>query len=298
MFPKNITPFIFQQPFSMPSAEKVQEKLQTLPATPVLGLDWFTEGFAPPMPFSSDLAFTTEEVILGCLKRSQRVLPSSVIKAEVEERVAQIQNQEVRTVGKKERGEIKEQATDDLLPKAFIRESRSFFLYNPNFVFVYESSSKKAENTISKIREALGGLAVSHVKVEQDLFPTMTNWVLQGSVSDDFELGDYTLLKGAFKHEKIKIMGKDLANDDVAAHIKSGFQVHELRLIWREQIAFTLSENFVLKGIHFLDVLQEKASNQGDDAASLMTAQQLIASANLSELINELIDLCGGLRKE
>lgn len=183
----------------------------------------------------------------------------------------------------------------------FLAKQFSFLLgcsFISKIVFVCENSPKKAENTISKMREALGGLAVSHVKVEQDLFSTMTNWVLQGSVSDDFELGDYTLLKGAFKHEKIKIMGKDLANADVAAHIKSGFQVHELGLIWREQIAFTLSENFVLKSIHFLDVLQAKASDQGDDAASLMAAQQLIASANLSELINELIDLCGGLRKD
>lgn len=295
MFPKNITPFIFQQPNLMPSAEKVQEKLQTLPAAPVLGLDWFTEGFTPPMPFSNDLAFVTDETISGCLKRSERVLPSSVIKAEVDERVAAIQENENRSVGKKERAEIKEQVTDDLLPKAFIRESRSFFLSNQSFFFVYESSPKKAENIVSKVREALGGLAVQYIKTQQSAQSAMTSWLLNGSMNDNFEFGDYALLQGADKHEKIKIMGKNVTNDDVLAHIKSGFQVRELGLIWREQIAFTLSENFVLKGIHFLDVLQEKASNQGDDAASLMTAQQLIASANLSELMNELIDLCGGL---
>lgn len=66
-------------------------------------------------------------------------------------------------------------------------------------------------------------------------------------------------------------------------------------LIWREQIAFVLTENFTLKRIQFLEVLQEEASEQGDDAASLQFAEQLISSANITQLLNELILLCGDL---
>ena len=40
-------------------------------------------------------------------------------------------------------------------------------------------------------------------------------------------------------------------------------QVVELELEWREQISFTLTQNFALKRIQFLDVLQEEAE-QGD----------------------------------
>ena len=70
-------------------------------------------------------------------------------------------------------------------------------------------------------------------------------------------------------------------------------QVVELELEWREQISFTLTKDFTLKRIQFLDVLQEEAE-QGDDTASLMFSSQIIMVEALGEMINELVNLLGG----
>ena len=77
-------------------------------------------------------------------------------------------------------------------------------------------------------------------------------------------------------------------------HVKNGLKVKELGLIWREQIAFVLTEDFKLKRICFLDTLQEKAESQSDDAASLAFASQVIAAESLSKLIHELVAILGG----
>ena len=58
---------------------------------------------------------------------------------------------------------------------------------------------------------------------------------------------------------------------------------------------FVLNEDLTLKSIQYLDMLQEEASNQGDDMESLFTATQFIMAHNLSLLVNELFEHLGGL---
>ena len=70
-------------------------------------------------------------------------------------------------------------------------------------------------------------------------------------------------------------------------------KVVELELEWREQISFTLTQNFALKRIQFLDVLQEEAE-QGDDTASLTFASQIIITTALGGMLDELVNLLGG----
>jgi recombination-associated protein rdgC len=64
--------------------------------------------------------------------------------------------------------------------------------------------------------------------------------------------------------------------------------------VWREQIAFVLTDEFALKRIQYLDVLQEEAEQQGDDAASLAFASQILMAQSLSLMIVELAQHLGG----
>ena len=68
----------------------------------------------------------------------------------------------------------------------------------------------------------------------------------------------------------------------------------QLGLVWREQIAFVLTQDFTLKRIQYLDVLQEEAESHGDDAASLTFASQILMTEALSTLLQELVGYLGG----
>ncbi|ULJ66210.1 recombination-associated protein RdgC [Wielerella bovis] len=297
MFPKQLTPFILTE--KLPSADVLNQKLATMPFVPVTGLDWFSEGFTPPAAFSPDLVFAADKTVSVCLKRETKQIPSSALKEILRERVADIETTQNRKVGRKEKQEIKEQIIDELLPKALSASIYSHAVFNSQFAFVYESSPKKAENVISKMREALGGLACKTIQTKTPPKTAMTNWVLRGEVGIDLQLDNYCLLKGVGEvAPTIKIQNKDLNSDEVQQHIKNGLEVKELGLIWREKIAFVLTENFTLKRIQFLDMLQQETEQHGDDAASLQFAQQLISSANITQLLNELILLCGDLNQD
>ena len=68
----------------------------------------------------------------------------------------------------------------------------------------------------------------------------------------------------------------------------------QLGLVWREQIAFVLTQDFTLKRIQYLDVLQEEAETHGDDAASMTFASQILMTEAVSTMLEELVSYLGG----
>lgn len=272
------------------------EKLEQAAFTPCMGLDWFSEGFVPPTPFSSDFVFTAKNSNRVCLKHEEKVLPSATVRDLVHEKVAEIKEAEARNVWYEEKQQLKKQITDDLLPRALTQSRRTEAIFDTEhgFLLVNEASDKRAEQMLIKLREALGGLKVAMPHTRESPASLMTEWLLQGHAEGDFELGYNVLLQGVGDVvPKVKISKKDLTHPEVIQHAKNGMKVVELELEWREQISFTLTQNFALKRIRFLDVLQEEAE-QGDDAASLAFASQIIMVEALGEMINELVNLLGG----
>ena len=273
------------------------EKLEQAAFTPCMGLDWFSEGFAPPTPFSSDFVFTAQNSNRVCLKHEEKVLPSATVRDLVHEKVAAIEAAEARNVGRKEKLELKEQIIDDLLPLAFTKSRRTEALFDTRsgYLMINEASAPRAENMLTKLREALGGLKVSLPHTRESPSSLMTEWLLQGHAEGGFELGYNVLLQGVGDVvPKVKISKKDLTTAEVIKHAQNGMQVVELELEWRERISFTLTQDFTLKRIQYLDVLQEEAEGHGDDAASLTFASQIIMVEALGEMINELVNLLGG----
>ena len=271
------------------------EKLEQAAFTPCMGLDWFSEGFAPPTPFSSDFVFTANSNRV-CLKHEEKVLPSATVRDLVNGKVAEIKEAEARNVGRKEKQELKEQIIDDLLPRALTQSRRTEAIFDTErgYLLVNEASDKRAEQMLIKLREALGGLKVAMPYTRESPSSLMTEWLLQGHAEGDFELGYNVLLQGVGDVvPKVKISKKDLTHPEVIQHAKNGMKVVELELEWREQISFTLTQNFALKRIRFSDVLQEEAE-QGDDTASLMFSSQIIMVEALGEMLDELANLLGG----
>ena len=285
---------VFRLP-ETPNAALLADKLADAPFALCGGLDWFTEGFAAPQSFTPELVFKVEQTIGIALRREEKVLPGSVIQRAVDERVARIEQQEGRSVGRKERQELKEQVTDELLPRAFVRATHTRALFADGMLLVDSAAASKAENLLAKLREALGGLKAQLAHTRQTPSALMTEWLLRGHAAGRFELDDIASLRGAGDvPPEIRIKRQDLTAEEVAGHVRCGKIVSELGLVWDERVAFVLTSEFTLKRIQYLDVLQEAAENHGDNAADLAAASQLIVSANLSALIGELVELMGG----
>ena len=281
----------------LPDLETLSAKLQAAEFAPPQGLDWFGEGFAPPKGFSPELVFPADFTWSVALKKSEKVLPAGVIREILDDKIAEIQEAEARTVGRKEKQELKEQITDDLLPRAFTRSSRTQAVCDTRsgFLLVNQASATRAENLLAKLREALGGLEAKLPNTKQSPSSLMTEWLLASTCGGGFELDDMCELKGTGDAAPtVRVSKQDLTADEVVQHVKTGKTVTQLGLVWREQIAFVLTQDFTLKRIQYLDVLQEEAESHGDDAASLAFASQILMAEALSTLLQELVSLLGG----
>ncbi|MGB4882163.1 MAG: recombination-associated protein RdgC [Neisseria sp.] len=282
---------------NMPELELLATKLTEAEFVPCMGLDWFSTGFSSPVSFSPELVFPADFTWRVALKKVEKVLPAGVIKDILDEKVVEIQNNEARNVGRKEKQELKEQITDDLLPRAFTRSSHTQAIFDTKhgFVLVNNASAVKAEAMLTKIREALGGLEARLPNTKQSPSTLMTAWLLNGVAEGGFELDSDCELKGTGDVvPTVKISKQDLTVDEVIQHVKNGKTVTQLGLTWREQISFILTQEFTIKRIQYLDVLQEEAEGHGDDAASLMFASQILMTEALSTMLSELVSHLGG----
>lgn len=236
------------------------------------------------------------DTLLLSLKRDEKVLPAGVVRDVLDEKAAEIEAAEGRKVGRKERQELKEQITDDLLPRAFTRSSRQYALLCSGMMLVDSAASSKAEKLLTRLREALGGLEAHPPRTRATTRALMTEWLLRGEAEGGFELdAEAVLLGGGDVAPEVKVRRQDLTAEEVVQLAKSGKTVIELGLVWREQIAFVLTQNFALKRIRYLDALTcEQEEQGGGDAADLADAAQLIAARNLAAMIEELAGYLGG----
>jgi len=263
---------------------------------PPCGLDWFADGFAVPQPFGDELVFAANKTLGISLKREERVLPGAVIKTVLDEKIAKIEAEEARKVGRKERQELKEQIVDELLPRAFTRASRTDAVLVDGYLLINQTGNK-AETLLSHLREALGGLRALPTITRRSVSELMTQWLLRGEADGQFELDDYVALVGAGDMgAEIRIKREDVTAEEVVQHVKCGKRVVELGLVWRESVVLVLTQDLTFKRIGYLDHLREDTQSQGDSSADVVAASQIIMAHALTSMLDELIIMLGGLQ--
>jgi recombination associated protein RdgC len=229
------------------------------------------------------------------LKREQRILPSSVVLQRVDELVAHIEQQTGRKPGKKARKELKEQATHELLPKAFTKTSATLVWIAPaqRLLMVDAGSSTRADEVVTLLIQAQPGLSLQLLQTADNPAACMGAWLMDGVTPEGFQVERECELKGSDEQKPVvRYTRHTLDIDEVRAHLVAGKMPTRLALSWSERVAFTLTEGFALKKIGFLDLAFEGRPDASGDEA--FDADLALATGELSRLIPALIDGLGG----
>lgn len=257
-------------------------------------------GWTTPFGDESDLIVESAAGYwLIAMKVHERVLPGPVVKAEVDAKVKEIRAKEDRRVAKRERDQIKDEVTDALLPRAFIRSSVIHALIAPSegWIAINASTSAKAEDLLNLLRESLGSLPVRPLSVALAPMQTMTAWVTEGRAAPQFVIGDRcTLVDLDGEGGRVVCRGQDLAGDDIQQLISSGKAVKQLALEWDEKLAFMLDDGLGFKGIKYKAVLEEQAYDDADGGGKLahQQASMVIMAGALSGMFKAVVDGLGG----
>ena len=299
MWFRNARVFRFTKPFEI-TAEALEEKLQEDAFKPCGPQETSRQGWVSPMGKHSDLlVHSAGGYHLIALRKEEKLLPASVIKELVDEKAEMIEAEQHRKVRRKEKDELKEEVTLEMLPRAFSKNRRCYAYLAPadGVLVVDAGSSKQAEDLASTLRKSLGSLPVRPPAVEQAPAFTFTGWLNESiDLPASIELGTECELKDTSEDGGVvRCKGLDLQGDEIRSHLDAGMQVTKLSVTWDDNLSFVLDEELGIRRPKFGDTLQEKLDDvDADDAAARFDAALSLMTLELARLIPGLLEALGG----
>jgi len=257
------------------------------------------QGWNSPLGGDGPLCFAGNGCFLMCLRREDKVLPSSVVNDLLNERVEQIEAEELRALNRREKKELKDDIYHELLPKAFTRSSLMYAYLDPvaGRLLVDSASPKKAEDLVSQLRKSLASLPARPLSVQQPPADIMTRWIEGTDLPEGFTLADQCELRDPDEAGGIvRCRRQDLDTEEIQAHLKAGKRAVQLAVEWEERVSLVLTDQPALKRLRFADALVEEAADTaGDDPVALLDAEFALMTLELRRLVDRVIEVFGGV---
>lgn len=268
--------------------------------TPCAAQDTERLGWVAPIGGDNgELVHTANGRHLVCLRQEQKVLPPAVIREETDERIEAAEAQQGRPLRRKEKTEIKEQVTLELLPRAFTRSkfTCAYIDFAQGLVVVDAAASGQAEVLLSSLREAMGSLPVRPPAVHQAPAFTMTQW-LRSEIAPPAGLvpgHECELRDDADSGGVVRIKNLHLGGEEVNTHLDNGMSVTRLALNWEDTMSFVLDDELTVRRLRFGEAMKESLDNEGgDDALARFDSAFYLMTEELSRLVPVLLEAFGG----
>lgn len=292
MFFRNLTFFRFP-PTIKSALDTLEDRLGEHPLKAVGPLELGSRGFVPP--FGRDepaISHRIGECTWITLGREDRLLPGSVVNEALAKKLAEIEAKEGRKLGGKARRQLKDDLIHDMLPKAFIKGSRTSASIDAKhgIIAVDASSKKSAESLVSELRHAMGSFPAVPVNAEISVRALMTGWLTGEPLPEGLSLGDECELKDPVDGGAIvKAQRQELMADEITKHLETGKQVTKLALVLDDHVSFVLGEDLIVRKLKFLDGAVDQLENtERDSLAAELDARYALFSAELHTLFGVL----------
>lgn len=273
--------------------DSLQQALQSCALKPVGLSELMSRGFVPPLGSISESMFhPSGDAFWVTLGGENRLLPSSVVNAELGKRIAAIEEREGRRMGGRARKRLKEDVVAELLPRALVKPSRldAYLDLQRQFVLVDTASRKQAENLVSELRHALGSFPALPAAAEVSMRGVLTGWLYGEPLPGGLALGDGCLLRDPVDGgASARLQRQELGTDEIHKHLESGKQCTRLALVFRDHVSFELGEDLVLRKVRFLDgALESLDGTERDGLAAELDARFALMSLELGALLDVL----------
>lgn len=263
-----------------------------------------SQGFVPPLGNkATSLVHECDGKYLFCARFEKKLLPASVIKDEILEKIEEFTDTNGRAPKGKEKAELKDAVMLHLLPLAFAthKDVYAWIDLKEKLVITNTSSAKQAEATLSLLRKALGSLPLKPLDVNEGVSSSLTKWLLDNAVPSSFELGERISMYSPSNEKKIVNAKSDnLMEDEILQHLRQGKLVSKIALKYDGVMSFVLDEDLSVKSIKLDDeFISGKYDDQSEDLdeTSRLSADYFIQLDLFSRLVSYLIKQFGGISK-
>ncbi len=286
MFFRNLTFFRFPSTLDF---SQLDELLPEAALKPVGPLELSSRGFISPFGRNEEnLSHRISNAIWLAVGGEDKILPSAVVNDLLAKKLDEIEEREGRKPGGRTRKRLKDDLLHELLPRAFVRPTRTDALLDleHGFVAVDTSSRKNAEAVVSEIRRALGSFPALPLNAEVAPRSVLTGWIAGEPLPDGLSLGEECELKDAMDGGAVvKCQHQELQSDEIAKHLEAGKQVTRLALTLDDHLSFVLGEDLVVRKLKFLEgAVDQLESTERDDLRAELDARFALLSGEVRRL--------------
>jgi recombination associated protein RdgC len=290
MFFRNLT--LFRFPTSLDLSD-LDNHLEQTRLKPVGALELSSRGFISPFGRDAEaLSHRIADALWLTVGGEDKLLPSSVVNDLLQKKLLELEQREGRKPGGRTRKRLKEDLVHELLPRAFVRPSRTDALLDleHGLCVVDTSSRKNAETVVGEIRHALGSFPALPLNAEIAPRAVLTGWIAGEPLPDGLTLGDECELKDAAdKGAVVECQRQELTGEEIGKHLESGKQVTRLALTLDDHVSFVLGEDLVIRKFKLLDgAVDQLESTERDDLRAELDARFALMAGEVKRLFSVL----------
>lgn len=301
MFFKNAQ--VYRITSAMADMQTVEFSLSGHPVSELGAQQTHRAGWASPYgPDSTNPMMRIECNILPCYvvlcRESYRDLPASVVRDAVNKKLRLIEQEEGRRPGSRERAEIKDQITFDLMPQAFVKHRDTQVMRLGEFLIVDAPTSSRAEQVIGHLRDAIGSVPVRRVSTQNNMAIVFTDWLRQSCPSNHGFAFDADLHLASCDDAKLAVKATNADVNDIMHHLDAGCLVQRIGLR-TNSLSFTLCDDLSIKRIRPTDMTAERldAIDEEDAEAERVATYTLVAGL-FDDLFKVLFEgVLGGIER-
>jgi recombination associated protein RdgC len=281
-------------------AELLERKLAQQSLQPCGGFQMESRGWTCPHEEGLYLYQQQRQWLLA-LGEEQKLLPASVIRQQAQDRAVEIARQQGHPLGRKQLRDLRDQVTNELLPRALARRRVTYAWVDAakGWLAINAAGDAKAEQFMESLRRVDDEMQALRLETQRSPAAAMAEWLVQGavpgafSIDQDLELRAADAGKATVRYARHALEGREIRD-----HIAAGKTVVRLGMTWNDRISFVLTEQLQIKRVTFLNIIKSESAAEVDDEKEQFEIDFALMTGELSLMFADLLKALGGEKEK
>jgi len=257
--------------------------------SPCTGQEAVRTGFSFPLhPSIKHYCHQQAQRWFFAIKKQEKVLPAAVINEELHPKIEAAEQEQGRSLSRKEKQALKDDLIQSLLPRAFSRSqlTQGYYDVEHQWIVINTSSASKAEDILALLRKALGSLPALPWLDNHKLNSHLQMWLAAEALPGTFQLGADVELKAPDEEgAKVRFSNHLLSADEVQTHLQDKL-VTRIRLEQPEGMGLTMSDDGGVKQLSYPDSITEQNDELGwEDLVTRLDADLLLMADSVNHAL-------------